>query len=95
MEYYNVDKTLQTEKGKYDSEITKDDIDTLGPKGLSMNTDDDSLLKKRERKLDFTGKDLDVPGRGMGHNPPTKNPKDEENTLYGQGAESKNGLEEP
>lgn len=86
---------LQDTKKGYNPEITKDDIDALGKKGLSMDGGDDRLLEKREKEIDFAGADLDVPGRGTTNNANTKNLKDEENTLYGQGAESKEGLEAP
>lgn len=91
----NVNKKPQDLKKEYDSEITKEDIDALGTKGLSMDTGDDRLLEKRKKKIDFTGKDLDIPGRDTTHSANKKNLKDEENTLYGQGSESKEGLEAP
>ncbi|SDD96311.1 hypothetical protein SAMN05421636_102449 [Pricia antarctica] len=80
---------------KYNSEVTKEDIDALGKKGLSMDGGDDRLLEKRKKDIDFSGKDLDIAGRDATNNTNTKNLKDEENTLYGQGTESKEGLEAP
>ncbi|MGB7393373.1 MAG: hypothetical protein WA913_03165 [Pricia sp.] len=91
----DVDKELQNKKEKYDPDVTQEDIDALGSKGLSMDTGDDRILEKRKQKLDFTGDNLDVPGRDTTNNTTTKNLKDEENTLYGQGSESKKGLEAP
>lgn len=80
---------------KYNSEITKEDIETLGGKnnGLRQDGGEDEILKEREEKVDFAGSDLDVPGR---KNMPSSNQpiKDEENTLYGQGGESKETLEQ-
>lgn len=95
MDKKKANKKLQGNKEKYNPEITKDDIDALGKKGLSMDTGDDRLLEKRKKKIDFSGKDLDIPGRSTTNNANTKNLKDEENTLFGQGGESKEGLEAP
>lgn|SRR5680860_796169 len=91
----NVYKKLQDSKEEYNPDVTKEDIDALGKKGLSMDAGDDRLLEKRKKDIDFSGKDLDIPGRDPINNAKTKNLKDEENTLYGQGAESKEGLEAP
>ncbi len=95
MDKKNVNKEPEKTKEDYNSEVTKKDVDALGSKGLSMDTGDDRLLEKRKGKLDFTGKDLDVPGRDIPNKSNTKSLKDEENSLYGQGAESKEGLEAP
>lgn len=81
------------QKEKYNSEITKKDKKILGDRALRKDNGDDSLLQQRKQRLDFTGKDLDVPGRASTSR--NKNLKDEENTLYSQGSESKRGLEEP
>lgn len=95
MEKKNVNKKPQDTKERYNPEITKDDMDALGKKGLSMDGGNDRFLEKREKTIDFSGKDLDIPGRDILNNVNTKNLKDEENTLYGQGSESKEGLEAP
>ena len=87
-------KTANAKEG-YNSDVTQRDIDALGSEGLSMDTGDDRMLEKRKKKLDFTGKDLDVPGRDTVNKANPTNLKDEENTLYGQGAESKESLEAP
>ena len=91
------DEKKKTDKAKegYNSDVTQNDIDALGSEGLSMDTGDDRMLEKRKKELDFTGKDLDVPGRDSVNKGNTTNLKDEENTLYGQGAESKESLEAP
>ncbi|MFS4417434.1 hypothetical protein [Maribacter sp. 2307ULW6-5] len=77
----------------YDANIKQADVDALGKKGLAMDTGDDTLLQSRKQRLDFTGKDLDVP-TGTAHNATTQ-PTDEENTLYGQGGDRKQNLEAP
>ncbi|MDT7829400.1 hypothetical protein RQM65_12040 [Pricia sp. S334] len=96
------EKEPKKSKEKYNSEVTKENINALGSQGLSMDTGDDRLLEKRnqssgeaKRETDFTGKNLDIPGRDIPNTANTKKLKDEENTLYGQGAESKEDLEAP
>ncbi|WP_435412809.1 hypothetical protein [Psychroserpens mesophilus] len=81
-------------KNTYNPEITKDDKIALGDKAGHLKTElsDDTLLKNREKKVDFAGKDLDIPGR----NSAAKNTlKDEENQLYSQGSDDNEDLELP
>ena len=80
-------KENHTENETYNSNITKDDLQALGDKAGNLKTDlsDDELLKERKEKVDFAGKDLDVPGRDLPSSTTKKSLKDEENTLYGQG----------
>lgn len=85
----------QKAKQEYDSDVSPKKNDALRDKGLSMDSGDDRMLEQRQKKIDFTGKDLDVPGRDTPNNAHSTNLKDEENTLYGQGADSKEGLEVP
>ncbi|WP_300438193.1 hypothetical protein [Christiangramia sp.] len=44
----------------YNPEVTKEDEQALNAKGRSMNKGQDKDLD-REREVDFTGKDLDIP----------------------------------
>ncbi|WP_431134242.1 hypothetical protein [Psychroserpens mesophilus] len=76
----------------YNPEITKDDKTALGDKKGHLKTElsDDTLLKNRENKVDFTGKDLDIPGRNKNTK---KKLKDEENQLYSQGSDDNEDLE--
>jgi hypothetical protein len=84
--------TKEQKQKTYNPEITKEDKTALGDKEGNLKTglNDDILLKNRERKVDFTGKDLDIPGR-------TKETKrilkDEENQLYSQGSADNENLE--
>lgn len=50
---------------------------------------DDTQLDKREKPVDFTGNDLDIPGRTLPKDQTKKQLKDEENQLY---SESDNDL---
>ncbi|WFO14647.1 hypothetical protein M601_011785 [Cellulophaga baltica 4] len=79
---------------KYNSNVTEDDLQALGKKGLSMDTGDDSLLQDRKDRIDFSGEDLDVPGRHEVNLTPNLGLKDEENSLFGQGGDDKENLEE-
>lgn len=47
----------------YDPNINTDDMQALHNKGLSMDQGQDKPLSERKRPVDFTGKDLDIPGR--------------------------------
>lgn len=82
-------------ENNYNSDVTKEEVENL--KGLrEQRTDrkgDDSQLEDRERPVDFTGKDLDVPGR---HNKKSDRTdlKDEENHLYSQGSGHNDHLED-
>ena len=68
----------------YNSDITKDDKQALKERNEVNN---------RKEKVDFAGKDLDIPGRKLPSDKTKKKLKDEENSLYGQGSESNDSLE--
>lgn len=56
---------------------------------------DDAQLANRQEKIDFTGNDLDIPGRNTPSLSGNKlKIKDEENKLYSQGSQHNNHLEE-
>ena len=80
----------------YNSDITKEDLNALGDKTKNIRKDkgDDAQLENRERKVDFTGKNLDVPGRNLPSNRPGDKLKDEENQLYSQGSAHNSNLED-
>ncbi|MFD2914217.1 hypothetical protein [Psychroserpens luteus] len=84
------------EKLDYNPEITKEDKSILGDKAGNLKTElsEDDILKNRERPVDFTGKNLDVPGRTLPKNRSNSELKDEENQLYSQGGESNESLEQ-
>ena len=86
---------MKTDK-TYNSDITEQDKEKLGELAREIRNDrqgDDSQLENRERPIDFTGKDLDVPGRERAT--PNKGTfKDEENELYSQGSGDNDHLED-
>ena len=71
---------------KYDSDITKHDLDILGDKNENLRKDggDDQQLLDRANPVDFEGEDLDIPDRTLLENRSKKKLKDEENQLYSQ-----------
>lgn len=86
----------KTETENYYPNITKDDLTALGDKDGNLKTElsDDTILKNRTRDVDFTGKNLDIPGRTLQSQQTNKTLKDEENQLYSQGSDSNEDLEQ-
>ena len=82
------------EKLPYNPNITKHDKDILNQDNIHGDGGDDQQLKDRKEKVDFEGKDLDIPGSNQAEkeNNPSGLP-DEENHLYSQGGDSKENLE--
>lgn len=75
-------------------EVTKHDLDILSQENIHGDGGDDQQLKVRIHKVDFTGKDLDVPGSKSAIKSGQKGMPDEENQLFSQGGEDKENLEE-
>jgi hypothetical protein len=78
----------------YNPNITKHDKDLLRQENIHGDGGDDQQLRDRKQKVDFEGKDLDIPGskRAEKENNASGLP-DEENHLYSQGGDSKENLE--
>lgn len=78
----------------YNAELTKDDLKALGGKTKNIRTDegDDKWLRERKKDVDFTGEDLDIPGRDLPQDTTKKTLKDEENQLYSQGGSGNEDL---
>tara|TARA_R110002012_G_scaffold116415_3_gene264137 strand:+ start:763 stop:1062 length:300 start_codon:yes stop_codon:yes gene_type:complete len=80
----------------YNPEVTKEDLQTLRNDNANLHNDNqsDQQLINREEKVDFTGKDLDIPGRTSAQkNNGPNGLNDEENKLHSQGSDRKNNLE--
>jgi hypothetical protein len=77
-----------------EADVTKEDLEALGPKDLSMDMGDDEDLKHRVYPVDFTGNDLDVPGAEMDDAQEKKGSEDEENNSYSIGGDAHDNLEE-
>ena len=71
-------------KPNYNSNVTKEDVQALKER---------PDLKNRKDKTDFTGKNLDIPGRKLPKEKNNKTLKDEENTIYAKGSSSNENLE--
>jgi hypothetical protein len=80
--------------GESEFDVTKEDLQALGPKDLSMDMGDDEQLKQRTSPVDFAGKDLDVPGTELDDAEEETGSEDEENNPYSLGGDSKENLEE-
>lgn len=79
---------------KNNFEVTDEDLESLGPKDLSMDLGDDEQLKHRTRPVDFAGNDLDVPGSELDDDQEEKGSEDEENNNYSLGGDDKENLDE-
>lgn len=86
-------KTKETKEKTYNSELTQLDKDILNQKNIHNDGGADEQLRNREKEVDFTGNDLDIP-TGEKTNAQTTGIKDEENKLYSQGGSRNNNLEE-
>ena len=73
-------------KESYNPELTEEDLKALGERSENIHHDGgaDQLLENRDQPVDFSGKDLDVPGRDMAENKGREALKDEENELYSE-----------
>jgi len=94
-EIRNAKDISEVKKGKSESDLTPEDLEALGPKDLSMDMgDDEQQLKHRVTPVDFSGKDLDIPGSELDDASEAIGSEDEENNSYSLGGDSKEGLEE-
>lgn len=46
----------------YDPNITKDDLRALDERGNTRTSNEERFLAERERPVDFTNEDMDIPG---------------------------------
>jgi hypothetical protein len=80
---------------KRESDLTKEDLQALGPKDLSMDMgEDEDLLKHRSQPVDFAGEDLDVPGSELDDDSESIGTEDEENNNYSLGSDKHEDLDE-
>lgn len=83
-------KTVSENKQRTDKEIdtresrlTRDDLEALGPRDMSMDGgDDERELMHREYPVDFSGSDLDIPGSELDDDEEAIGEEDEENNSY-------------
>jgi hypothetical protein len=86
---------MKKENIDYNADVTKEDIKALGDKVENLRNDngDDTILKNRKNKVDFSGSNLDIPGTVPAKKQTKLNPKDEENQLYSLGSDDNENLE--
>jgi hypothetical protein len=90
-----VDETSEDIKNEAsDFDVDEEDLEALGPKDLSLDGGDDEQLKHRNRPVDFSGEDLDVPGTELDDDGEETGSEDEENNIYSLGGDDKTNLEE-
>lgn len=73
-----------------ESDVTKEDLQSLGPKDLSLDMgEDENLLKNRVWPVDMAGEDLDIPGAESAGDVSDEaiGPEDEENDFYSLGGD--------
>lgn len=80
---------------KNESDVTAEDLEALGPEDLSMDMGDDEQLKHRNRPVDFSAQDLDIPGSELDDDKEEIGSEDEENNSYSLGGDNHEDLEEP
>ena len=92
------EKTSAAHSGKHPNphspaDVTKEDIKVLNA-GEQNFEGDDAVLKGRPYPVDFSGRDLDVPGSELDDRAEALGDEDEENNLYSLGGENHEDLEE-
>ncbi len=87
-------KKTKDEKLLYNPNVTERDKDILSQKNIHGDGGDDQQLRDRTEKVDFEGKDLDVPGRKQAKKSNGNGLRDEENKLFSQGGEENESLEQ-
>ncbi|WP_192351800.1 hypothetical protein [Algoriphagus sp. Y33] len=77
-------KDKSTEELVKEAKVTKEDLEALGSKEANLRDDggDDEQLIERNRKVDFTGDDMDVPGSELDDEQEDIGSEDEENNFY-------------
>lgn len=80
---------------EYQSKITKEDKTILGDKVANLRQDggQDKHLENRNQPVDFSGKDLDIPGRTPSLNNKSTALYDEENKHHSIGSSDNENLE--
>jgi hypothetical protein len=81
-------------RGKSKSDLTKEDRRALGSDGLNSDEGDDDQLRNRVTPVDFSGKDLDIPGSELDDASESVGSEDEENNAYSLGGDNHEDLEE-
>lgn len=81
------DESSEEKVPEEEGDITKEDVEALGPEDLSMDMGDDEDLKHRVNEVDFTGEEMDVPGAEDDDDQEKIGSEDEENNFYSLGGD--------
>ncbi|HYF67035.1 MAG TPA: hypothetical protein VD884_02815, partial [Ohtaekwangia sp.] len=76
------------------ADLNKEDYEALGPRDLSLDGGDDEQLKHRTWPVDFTARDIDIPGSELDDRNEAIGSEDEENNSYSLGGDEKDSLED-
>lgn len=82
------DETKENDVPAEEGDLSKEDLEALGPEDLSMDMGDDEILKQRVDEVDFTGNELDVPGAEQDDAMENVGSEDEENNFYSLGGDA-------
>jgi hypothetical protein len=93
MEFPSIEENRNAPKGP--SDLTQEDMEALGPKDLSLDGGDDEQLKHRVWPVDFSAKDIDIPGSELDDRNEMIGSEDEENNSYSLGADKDNLEDDP
>lgn len=82
-------KTNESNTKTSTNNLTDEDLQALGKKTKNLRSDgaDDQQLKKRDKEVDFTASELDIPGSELDDGQERRGSEDEENNHYSLGTE--------
>jgi len=89
------DDQIETNDLPYDPNITKDDLQALDERSINRSPSEERFLAERDRPVDLTAEDLDIPGTDLADttHEGTDIP-DEENFQYDERGVENTGLDE-
>lgn len=90
----NKDKPKDTKQGSYNSNITEEERKMLDQENIHKDGGVDEQLRDRKKDVDFSGQNLDVPGREEAQKNAGNGINDEENKVHSQGGPAKDNLKE-
>lgn len=88
------DKPKNTKEGSYNSNITEEERKMLDQENVHKDGGVDEQLRDRTKEIDFSGRNLDVPGRETAKKGNGTGLNDEENKVHSQGGPGNENLEE-
>ena len=89
------ENVIRPSSRRRESDLTREDLEALGPDDLSLDMgEDEELLKHRTRPVDFSGDDLDIPGSELDDENEKIGSEDEENNIYSLGSDREDDLED-